>query len=60
MGPLILCGALHCIIGLTGLVGFFMRFIGPVTIVPTILLVGIYLVKPVMKYAGSHWGISAM
>ncbi|WAR22483.1 S23A1-like protein [Mya arenaria] len=60
MGPLILAGLLHALIGATGLVGVLLRFIGPITIVPTILLIGIYIVKPVMKYTESHWGISAL
>ncbi|XP_052266034.1 solute carrier family 23 member 1-like [Dreissena polymorpha] len=60
MGPLILAGFLHFLIGATGLVGLLLRFIGPVTIVPTILLIGLYIVKPAMTYTGAHWGITAL
>ncbi|XP_045188670.2 solute carrier family 23 member 2-like isoform X1 [Mercenaria mercenaria] len=60
MGPLILAGFLHCLIGATGLVGMLLRFVGPITIVPTILLIGLYITKPAMRYTEVHWGISFM
>ncbi|WAR22130.1 S23A2-like protein [Mya arenaria] len=59
-GSLIAAGAIHCIIGLTGLVGFLLRFVGPITIVPAIFLIGIYLMKATAKFAKVHWGISFM
>ena len=53
------------IIGFTGLIGIFLRFIGPLTIAPTITLVGVALFKAAAEYAGkliekssyfiSHW-----
>lgn len=58
MGPLILVGFIHFLIGATGLVGVLLRYIGPVTIVPTILLIGIYIVKPAIAYVEAHWGIA--
>ncbi|XP_045190888.2 solute carrier family 23 member 1-like [Mercenaria mercenaria] len=58
MGPLILAGFLHFLVGVTGLVGMLQRFVGPITIVPTILLIGLYIVKPAMVYTEVHWGIS--
>ncbi|XP_078311878.1 solute carrier family 23 member 1-like [Crassostrea virginica] len=59
-GSLMLAGAIHFMVGATGLVGILLRFIGPVTIVPTILLIGIYMVTSVTKFAQVHWGISSM
>ncbi|XP_033757145.1 LOW QUALITY PROTEIN: solute carrier family 23 member 1-like [Pecten maximus] len=59
-GSLLAAGAIHFLIGATGLVGVLLRFIGPVTIVPTILLIGIYMVKSITKFAQFHWGISLM
>lgn len=55
-----LAGVIHFLVGATGLVGVLLRFIGPVTIVPTILLIGIYMVTSVTKFAQVHWGISSM
>ncbi|XP_060079224.1 solute carrier family 23 member 1-like [Ylistrum balloti] len=59
-GSLLAAGAIHFLIGATGLVGVLLRFIGPITIVPTILLIGIYMVKSITKFAQFHWGISLM
>ena len=59
-GSLILAGVFHCLIGMTGLVGLLLRYVGPVTIVPAIFLIGIYLMKATAKFAKAHWGISFM
>ncbi|OWF42907.1 Solute carrier family 23 member 2 [Mizuhopecten yessoensis] len=50
-GSLLAAGAIHFLIGATGLVGFLLKFIGPITIVPTILLFGIYMTKSITKFA---------
>ncbi|KAL4231304.1 hypothetical protein ACF0H5_008884 [Mactra antiquata] len=60
MGPLILVGFIHFLVGASGIVGYLLRFIGPVTIVPTILLIGIYIVKPALDYTQVHWGIAML
>ncbi|KAL4228724.1 hypothetical protein ACF0H5_011767 [Mactra antiquata] len=60
MGPLILAGFIHFLIGATGLVGILLKYIGPITIVPTILLIGIYIVNPALDYVQVHWGIAFM
>ncbi|XP_069107950.1 solute carrier family 23 member 2-like [Argopecten irradians] len=57
-GCLIVVGLVHCLIGMTGTVGFLLRFIGPITVVPTILLSGIFLSRATAKFAKAHWGIS--
>ncbi|XP_034328333.2 solute carrier family 23 member 1 [Magallana gigas] len=57
-GCLILVGVIHALIGGTGLIGFLLRFIGPVTIVPTILLLGIYVVDPILDFCVPNWGIT--
>ncbi|XP_069318617.1 solute carrier family 23 member 2-like isoform X4 [Eulemur rufifrons] len=48
------------LVGFSGLIGFLMRFIGPLTIAPTISLVALPLFDTVSRDAGIHWGISAM
>uniref|UniRef100_A0A672ZTX2 Zgc:110789 n=1 Tax=Sphaeramia orbicularis TaxID=375764 RepID=A0A672ZTX2_9TELE len=47
-------------VGFSGLIGLFMRFIGPLTIAPTISLIGLSLFDSAGTSAGNHWGISAM
>ncbi|XP_021377787.1 solute carrier family 23 member 2-like [Mizuhopecten yessoensis] len=59
-GCLILAGVIHFLVGATGTVGFLLRFIGPVTIVPTILLGGIFLSRVTSKFAMCHWGIAGI
>lgn len=59
-GSLMLAGGLHFLIGATGLVGVLLKFIGPVTIVPTILLIGIYMTRTAVKFISYHWGIGLM
>ena len=41
------------IIGFTGLIGFLLRFVGPLTIAPTITLVGLSLFQASADYSGN-------
>ncbi|XP_060063606.1 solute carrier family 23 member 2-like [Ylistrum balloti] len=59
-GSLLAAGAVHFLLGATGLVGVLLRFIGPITIVPTILLIGIYMTHAVIKFAQVNWPLSLM
>ena len=40
------------LIGFTGLVGFLLRFVGPLTIAPTITLVGLALFQAAADFSG--------
>lgn len=60
MGSLMAAGAIHFLIGATGLVGFLLRFVGPITIVPTILLIGLYMTRTAVKFIQVHWGIGIL
>ena len=55
-----LAGGLHCLIGITGLVGFLLRFIGPVTIVPAITLVGLFIYKVIVRFSETCWGVAIL
>ncbi|KAK3102650.1 hypothetical protein FSP39_012854 [Pinctada imbricata] len=59
-GTLMTVGALHALIGGTGLIGVLLRFIGPITVVPTILLLGIYVAEPTLDFVVINWPISLM
>jgi nucleobase transporter 1/2 len=48
------------VIGYTGLVGRILRFVGPITIAPTIALIGLALFKFGAPVAGTHWGIGGL
>jgi nucleobase transporter 1/2 len=57
----IIAGALvEIFLGYTGLVGRLLRFVGPITIAPTICLIGLALFKFGAPIAGSHWGIGGL
>ncbi|WAQ93503.1 S23A2-like protein, partial [Mya arenaria] len=57
-GSLMLAGLLHAFLGFTGLIGILLRFIGPLTVVPTLLLIFIFISKPVIKFLEVSWPIS--
>ncbi|XP_015764726.1 PREDICTED: solute carrier family 23 member 2-like [Acropora digitifera] len=57
-GAIMVSALFQIMIGFTGLVGFLLRFIGPLTIAPTITLVGVALFGIAADHAGNHWGIS--
>ncbi|XP_077864728.1 solute carrier family 23 member 1-like [Saccoglossus kowalevskii] len=57
-GNIAASSGLLVVIGLTGLVGIVLRFIGPLAITPTIVLIGLSLFDQAGELAGSHWGIS--
>lgn len=59
-GSIMVASVLQVLVGFSGLIGFLMRFIGPMTIAPTVSLIGLSLYDSAGDKAGSHWGISAM
>ncbi|XP_005805703.1 solute carrier family 23 member 1-like isoform X1 [Xiphophorus maculatus] len=59
-GSIMVASVLQILVGFSGLIGFLMRFIGPLTIAPTVSLIGLALFDSAGVKAGSHWGISAL
>ncbi|KAM6435854.1 solute carrier family 23 member 1-like isoform 1-T3 [Liasis olivaceus] len=59
-GAIMVASCFQIFIGFSGLIGFLMRFIGPLTIAPTITLVALPLFSSAGKDAGEHWGIAAI
>lgn len=57
-GGIILASSLEFLIGFTGVAGILMRWITPLSIVPTITLIGLSLFKESAQEASKHWGIS--
>jgi nucleobase transporter 1/2 len=57
----IIAGALtEIVIGASGLIGKMLRFVGPITIAPTIALIGLSLFKFGAPEAGRHWPIGGL
>ncbi|OWF46668.1 solute carrier family 23 member 1-like isoform X2 [Mizuhopecten yessoensis] len=59
-GCLMIVGTIHFLVGATGLVGVLLRYVGPITIVPSILLLGIYVAEPVLTFVAPHWGMALL
>ncbi len=59
-GAIIAGSIFEIIIGASGLVGRLLRFIGPITIAPTIALIGLALFKFGAPQAGLHWPIGGL
>ncbi|KAM4874504.1 solute carrier family 23 member 1-like isoform 2-T2 [Thomomys bottae] len=57
-GAIMVASCVQMLVGFSGLIGFLMRFIGPLTIAPTISLVALPLFDSAGHDAGIHWGIS--
>ncbi|WAQ93785.1 S23A2-like protein [Mya arenaria] len=51
---LVLAGFVHALLGFTGLIGVMLRFVGPLTIVPTLTLIFIFIVGPVIKFVENN------
>ncbi|XP_072048774.1 solute carrier family 23 member 1-like [Amphiura filiformis] len=49
---------LQVVVGFTGIMGFLLKFIGPITIAPCVALIGISFIGSAASRAGLHWGIS--
>lgn len=57
----VIAGAIfEIVIGASGLVGKVLRFVGPITIAPTIALIGLSLFKFGAPTAGAHWPIGGL
>ena len=59
-GAIIAGSLVEIAVGATGLVGRLLRFVGPITIAPTIALIGLSLFKFGAPMAGSHWPIGGL
>ena len=59
-GAIIVSSLFQVAIGFMGLIGFLLRFIGPLTVAPTITLIGISLANVAAARAGERWIINLL
>jgi nucleobase transporter 1/2 len=59
-GAIILGSLVEIGVGTSGLVGRLLRFVGPITIAPTIALIGLALFKFGAPMAGTHWPVGGL
>lgn len=57
-GAIAVSAIFQLVIGFTGFVGKLLKIITPLTIVPTVSLVGLTLFQHAGETASKHWGIS--
>ncbi|NWS28519.1 S23A2 protein, partial [Polioptila caerulea] len=59
-GAIIMSSLIEVAIGLLGLPGALLRYIGPLTITPTVALIGLSGFQAAGERAGKHWGIAML
>ncbi|XP_076469674.1 solute carrier family 23 member 1-like [Babylonia areolata] len=59
-GALLVSSLVQMVVGFTGLVGFLMNFIGPLTISPTVVMIGLSLFEAAYLKAQGQWWIALM
>uniref|UniRef100_A0A3Q2Q8C5 Solute carrier family 23 member 1 n=1 Tax=Fundulus heteroclitus TaxID=8078 RepID=A0A3Q2Q8C5_FUNHE len=59
-GAIIMSSLVEVVIGLCGLPGLLLEYIGPLTITPTVSLIGLSVFTTAGDRAGSHWGLSTL
>ncbi|KAM3924788.1 solute carrier family 23 member 1-like [Leptodactylus fuscus] len=59
-GAIIIASFFQLFLGFSGLIGLLLRFIGPLSITPTISLIGLSLFGEAGKKCGTHWGIASI
>nr|CAB3266161.1 solute carrier family 23 member 1-like [Phallusia mammillata] len=57
-GAIAVASVLQIVLGLTGAIGFLLRFIGPLTIAPAVALIGLDLFSAAYFNASVQWGIA--
>ncbi|VDI61298.1 Hypothetical predicted protein [Mytilus galloprovincialis] len=57
-GSLMVASVFEIILGASGILTILLRFIGPLTVAPTIMMMGLGVLQPGYELAGSHWGIA--
>lgn len=48
------------VIGFSGVIGLVMRFIGPLVITPTLMMIGLSLFEVAADHAGAQWGMAIL
>ncbi|CAD5114783.1 DgyrCDS3826 [Dimorphilus gyrociliatus] len=54
-GSLMVVACIEIVFGLSGAVGYLLKYIGPLSISPTIALLGLSLFQPASNFGAKHW-----
>ena len=55
-----IAGAFQMLVGLTGLIGLLLKFVGPITIVPALTIIALQVYKATTRFAKAQWGVSML
>ncbi|XP_046546837.1 solute carrier family 23 member 2-like isoform X2 [Haliotis rubra] len=59
-GNLMLASGTQFLLGISGILGFIMKFIGPLTVAPCVTTIGVTLCGYMIPLCEQHWGIASM
>ncbi|XP_072562422.1 solute carrier family 23 member 1 [Paramormyrops kingsleyae] len=59
-GAIMVSSVVEVLIGLVGLPGILLNYIGPLTVTPTVSLIGLSVFQTAGERAGTHWGLSLL
>ncbi|NWR80380.1 S23A1 protein, partial [Centropus unirufus] len=59
-GAIVVSSLVEVAIGLLGLPGALLSYVGPLTVTPTVSLIGLSVFQAAGERAGSHWGIATL
>ena len=59
-GAIIVASLFQVVIGLSGVIGILLRYIGPLAICPTIALIGLSLFEAAANFCSKQWGVAMM
>ena len=59
-GAIIVASLIQILVGMTGIVGFMLRYIGPLVIAPTVCLTGLSLFDVATDKCQVHWGVASL
>ena len=57
-GAIIVASLFEVLIGVTGLIGLLLRYIGPLTVAPVVTLIGLSLFDAAVVFAAKNWYIA--
>jgi len=55
-----MAAVVEVLLGCTGMIGVLVRFIGPLTLCPSIVLIGLSLSPIIAEQCHDHWGVASL
>ncbi|XP_067657087.1 solute carrier family 23 member 2-like [Haliotis asinina] len=59
-GNVMLASGVEFLLGMSGMLGFLLRFIGPLTVAPCVTVLGVTLCQYMIPLCEQHWGIASL